>query len=126
MVDCANSANDNTIKNIFANIKCINTVTVWFLILLMSALMASLIGVLWYRNSYNSSLKVTFFYFVSLFGISIVMLGVSQVTRESGNSSIITITLLIITLMILSFVGQYAFLKKGTCKPDDNKQAPKI
>ena len=125
MVECVNNPNENTIKNIFENIKCINTVTVWFIILLMSACISSLIGVLWYRNNYNNSLKVTFFYFISLFGISIIMLGVSQATRGSGNSSIITITLLIITLMVLSFVGQYAFLKKGTCKPED-KNVPKI
>lgn len=118
MVECINGVGNNTFSNIFNNIKCINTVTVWFLIAVMSIFMTALSGALYAKNSYNKSLRAVLYYFSLLIVVSIAMMIICRVIQTEGVSSVLSITVLIILLIVLSFVGQYVALKKGTCPPE--------
>lgn len=119
MVEC--NPNATSIVNLFSNIKCINPVTIWFFMIIFSAIFASLTGILLYRNSYNKALKAVFIYFCLLVGFSLCMLGISH----AWTSSVITSVALIISFIILTFIAQYAWQKKGVCEPVDDKKNKK-
>lgn len=114
----------NSISLIFSNLRCMNPVTIWFLIFVFGIISASLTGVLTLNINNNDKkhrpLEVLFWYFIALLGFSIVMM----FSTQKWDSPYLTGIGFGVALIILLFIGQYVAQKKGVCEPTKKEEKP--
>lgn len=114
MVECRPDA--NSILQLASNIKCLNPVTFWFLLLINSLIFLSLIGVLALNTRRNKkrheSLEALFWYLIGVVGFCLMMV----IITHFWTSSILTPFALAVPIGALLFIGQYIVQKKGVCE----------
>jgi hypothetical protein len=116
---CMSNINDNYIKYLFSNLKCINTTTVWTIMFFASVMLTILFTLLYYQTKgeleKNNSLYVLILYFAVLGAVSLF----ASIFRIN---IIFTYILLVLSFMVLSFIAKYIVEYKVECpKPKEDQ-----
>lgn len=121
MVDCTQRNEVENIFNVYGNLACLSPITMWVIVFIFAGLMLALLTILRKRSTNptkgaigrHKSLEVIWIYFIVLTCLSFLMMLFTHFKAEWIRSQIFTVIIIIVSVIVLSYVAQYVFQKKG-------------